>query len=301
MSEEIPPTTPEISEPTFWRKLARIIIRVMLAVVLGFAIGIGLYLGIRAFASQSDALQEQAGLVRTLEARLNQFEQSVAEQVGSLGARLDTLELRADKIQEQVASYDDRLAAGESARRSQATQVSSLEQHVDLLETAVGELQSEGVSVEELQNLDNLVRALRGDVDSTLAGQEDLRRLVASFQQSLASGVLSSQELALQVEMLKAMQLIMRSSSFVEQGNYSQATVDIQAASKLLSDLQSSVAPAGTNYLASVVAVLDEAVNDLPGAPALAANRLEAAWQLLLLGLPADALLTPTPATTPMP
>lgn len=295
MSVETPPTT------TIWRKLARIFIRVMLAIALGFAIGIGIYLGIRTLVRQSNALVEQTELIQALDARLDLFETTVAAQADDLKERLDTAEQTAGDRQVQIVSSDRRLATIEAAQKTQAVEISSLENQISTLATDVGDMQADLVSPDELQSLDEQVDALTADLEAALGGQGDLSNTLETIQQSALAGEQSNQALLIQIEMLKAMQLLLRSNSFVEQGNYSQAAVDIQAASTLLVDLQDRLSPVGSEFLAAIVAVLDEAQDDLPSSPALAANRLEAAWQLLLLGLPAGALPTPTPAPTPTP
>lgn len=299
MSEETPPTTPTEpttpAEPSIWRRLARILVRVLLAIVLGLAIGVGVYAGMRAFARQSAALEEQTRLVQTLDERVAQVQGTAAAQAENFDLRLNRVERDAEGSDTRIGLYDDRLATVEAAQSTQAADIASLDERVQAVETAVGEMQTGRVSLDELQDLTEQLETLRADVESLVGGQETVTRTLETVRQNALAAMQSNQLLQIQIDMLTVMQLLARSNTFLEQANYSQAEAEIQTANQLLAGLQGSLSPAGAEYVAAIVVLLDEAQADLPQTPAVAANRLEAAWQLLLLGLPVDALPTPTP------
>jgi chromosome segregation ATPase len=293
MIEETPPTTP--AEPTIWRRLARILLRVLLAIVLGVAIGICIYAGMRAFARQSAALEEQTQFVQALDEQVAQMEETAAAQAQNIDLRMNRVERDADGSDTRIGLYDNRLATVEAAQATQVSGIASLDERVLVMETSVEEMQTGRVSPDELQDLSEELMSLQADVEALQGGQGTLTRTLETIQQSALAAVQNNQVLQVQIEMLKAMQLLARSNTFLEQVNYSQAEAEIQTASQLLAGFQGSLTPAGAEYVAAIVVLLEEAQDDLPDTPAVAANRLEAAWQLLLLGLPVGALPTPTP------
>ena len=85
---------------------------------------------------------------------------------------------------------------------------------------------------------------------------------------------------------MKAMEMLTRGRLYLVQNNLGLAQNEVQAARDVLAGL---VAPDYQQAaLNAMIIRLDLALANLPGAPVLAAEDLEIAWQLLRAGLPSE-------------
>jgi hypothetical protein len=123
---------------------------------------------------------------------------------------------------------------------------------------------------------------------------ENLAALAAELQGKRAPAALYRE-----LHMLRAMELVTRGRHLLAQNNLGQARSDVEAGRDLLAALQSEVSPGQALALADIVALLDAALESLPAAPVAAADGLDGAWQLLVVGLPVETTVTPTLEVTP--
>ena len=102
-------------------------------------------------------------------------------------------------------------------------------------------------------------------------------------------------------QLVRLMVMVTRARFNLVEGNISLASSDLQAAVDAFEDLQENVTDEQKAYLAAVIEKLEAALEELPDSPLAAADQLEAAWQLLVAGLPVDTSLFQFPAATPTP
>lgn len=135
----------------------------------------------------------------------------------------------------------------------------------------------------QLEALERRLDRLADEVDGIAADQSALQAEVAGVTADMAA----------QVELLKAMELLSRARLFVYQANYGLAEQDVVTAIGILGALEPATLADGV--LSETLFRLDRVVTSLPTRPALAADDLDIAWQVLLDNEPVVAEVT-TPA-----
>jgi len=116
-----------------------------------------------------------------------------------------------------------------------------------------------------------------------------------------ANNLEMNSELARQIKLLRAMELLSRARLFLYQSNFGLAEQDIQAAREILAAVQPSAPLPLGSELSEIVERLDMCLSRLPDFPVPASDDLDIAWQILLQVTPRPAVPTetPTPTTTP--
>ena len=93
-------------------------------------------------------------------------------------------------------------------------------------------------------------------------------------------------ELARQIELTRAIELLSRARLYLSQSNFGQARLDVQSARDLLAGLRVEFPADKLASLDAVLSRLDLVLGNLPDFPVIAVDDLNIAWNLLVLGLP---------------
>ncbi len=187
---------------------------------------------------------------------------------------LQTNTERVTELTSQQASDIERLTADLAALQERIT---SLEARADSVD------QSIQAHTEALAKLDELQAALQTSLDSHKAE--------------------ITSQVAEQLALTRAIELLSRSRLYLSQNNLGLARADAISARELLFGLLSTIAPDQSSALRIVIQRLDLALSNIETYPAIAVYDLDAAWRLLVDGLPnvPAMVLTPVVSGTLMP
>ena len=117
-------------------------------------------------------------------------------------------------------------------------------------------------------------------------GQDELGLSVEEIQVQMELLLSESVQTQQEVQLIKVMELITRARYNLVQGNLSLARADVQSGSDIISEILREAQPFQVEALVEIATRLDTSQANLPGSPLSAADQLEAAWQMLIEGLP---------------
>jgi hypothetical protein len=183
---------------------------------------------------------------------------------------------------DQMAGLQTRMAQSEIA-------AADLQTRLDAVEAA------QARQAQSLGELDQRVGDLEAEIAAhtqSLAALEQMQATLAAQNKSAAA------EAALQINLLKSMELLSRARLFMYQSNFGLAKQDVQAARDILAEAQPSAPKALAADLSEVLLRLGLTLSNLPSFPVAASDDLDIAWVVLLGGVPPTE---PTPAPTPSP
>jgi len=215
---------------------------------------------------------------------------------------------------QNAAAWQKQIATLEAARTADANALATLQAQLEAIQVAVQTQQESDQTA--LSATMGRLEALEADL---AAWEAATRQITPTLQANTAwlqniSATLQapdvvSETLRSEIQLLKAMQLLIRSQILLGQSNLGLAAQDIQAARQIILAQRAIAPPSQWTTLDAILVRLELALQNLPAAPALAADDLEMAWQLLLQGSPPGVSLTPappglaetspTPSTTP--
>lgn len=281
------------NQTSFFGRVLRFFGCLLLISLVVAVLGAGGYFGAPLLYRQYiQPLQEHTLRLNELETRLEQNEQLVFERSDSLASRMTNLEVQLDNNDELSTVVE--------------SNVGSLEEQVAFLTEEVGKFEALQISVEEIKTEQE---ALREDLSSTESALGDLESDVASIDSDLdtmaktvdelneqvatSSEIVQGQDeklqqMAIEIQMLKAMELLTRARLFLVQGNLTLARADILQARDLLFDISNTAPEFQEETLSEIVTRLDDVLEIMARSPIAAADGLEAAWQLLVEGLPSE-------------
>jgi hypothetical protein len=275
----------------------RFLIRLVLVLLLAVLLGTGIYFGIPAlYRRYIQPVERNLAQVNDAQARQEETNQQLDQQLEALQARLEKLELQNDSHKQALDELGSRLGSLESSAQSEDDR-QALEKRLSELESAVQ------AASDDLATLQNQVAALDLIQAQTDLQLQDMARKAEVEQPPL-------QALRNELLLVKAMEHLTRSRLFLVEDNLGLAEEDVSAARLLLAGLQGEVPTYQVDALDAILTRLDAALGNLPARPVLAAEDLEGAWQLLHLGLPGEATPSPTlteelgtgtPTPTPLP
>jgi predicted nucleic acid-binding Zn-ribbon protein len=284
------------SQPSIFGRILRFLGCLILIILVIAALGVGGYFGAPLLYRQYiQPVQEHALRLDELEARLEQNEQLVRERSEDLSGRITKLEVQLDN--------------NEEARTVIESDIDSLEERVAFLTEEVGQLEAVRISVEEIQteqealrdelastsaafkDLDTNVSALDSDLDTIATTVDELNEQVTAYGEIVQGQDEKMLHMVIEIQMLKAMQLLTRARLFLVQGNITLARTDVLQARDLLFDLSSLTPEHQEETLLEIVSRLDDVLEIMTRSPIAAADGLEAAWQLLVEGLPSEATI----------
>lgn len=280
------------SDPSFGdqiRAFFRFILRLIFVLVLAIGLGIGVYYGAtyaipELYRRYIQPVEDNTLRLNDLEASQAQEIQQLTERIEALNTRLTELEAENDTNNETISILQSSLATAESQQASQADLIATLEPAVsDFAETQ-----------SELEAIQTTLDALSESVDEYSQQVSNINADDQAWQDLLA-------EMQLELELLRAMEFLTRGRLFLSDGNLTQAEENIQAGLEILSVMAAEVPNHQQETLSNIITYLERALEELPKSEVKAADQLEGAWQLLVLGLPSnpDATESETPALTP--
>ncbi|MEW6566631.1 MAG: hypothetical protein AB1449_00400 [Chloroflexota bacterium] len=243
---------PSIAQPapgdrvTSWiRRALRLLLRLLVAVVLGAALGAAAYYGAPAvYRHYIEPVQVNSQRLTDLEQAFRQEQESNRQDQATLAERLTQLE-------SQLAAQAEALAA--------------LQAQVD----------RQDQDLETLAGLSTRVGDLEDNLDQALSD-------VAELQRALTATDAPTQQLARQLQLIRAMELLTRARLWLTQSNLGLAASDIENARQALRTLAAAAPEDEAASLRAIADRLDLALTDLQTSPVVAADDLEIAWRLLL-------------------
>lgn len=248
----------------------RVLLRLVIIALLLGAVAAALYFGFPYLYRQYILpVQNNTNQIAQIEARQQQDGTQVSQRIEQLQQRISDLEAKHTADRETISELKDRLTAAELVTAEQPNTLQRLTQ----AET----------------RLDSAERKLREGQQADLA-----------FQKEMAGPDSPLTSLSQEIEIVKAMQTLVRARFFLEQNNPGLALTEIKYARGILAALQPDAAADQKAVLEGLIQRLDLAAGNLPAYPVLAASDLEIAWQLLVAG-PGSELKAPGAALTPAP
>ncbi|MDF1515492.1 MAG: hypothetical protein P1S60_16910 [Anaerolineae bacterium] len=274
----------------FWRAVGwffRFLLRLIVVLIIGAGLGLAVYAaavyGVQAFNNQLlQPIRDNAQRLDDLESYRTNDKALLNQQMTTQQDQISALQTQGDNHREQLDSLDRRLAASEDDAADALTAVESMQEDIDTLEKLGSTLEPRLASAEK--GLDEITRSFDALVADMEAMGQDIESLSTAVADDSAYRVLSYD-----LMMLKSMQSLLRARLFLTQDNTGLAIEEISDARDQLLILQGMVP---TNQQAAVQAILQRlelARGNLPATPDVAVDDLEAAWQLLRLGLPSGA------------
>ena len=247
-----PPTSkqaaglPEPAPTSFPRRLGRLLVRTLLVVLAGIGLGLGAYYGLPALYT---------GFVQPVQIntrQIGEIESALEAQRQSDQARLDAIETRLTGLETDLAASKEGLGALQA----------DLDSALTLLGNDHGDLQ-------RLLDLESQLADLQSAVDSAEA------RLTA-VEGSLSQNAEPIDALRERVQLLRAMELVLRARLSLADNNPGLAGEDVRRARGIISGAS---APPGWG---DIVNRLDMALANLSASPLVAVQDVEAAWYLML-------------------
>ncbi len=172
------------------------------------------------------------------------------------------------------------------------------------LQAQVADLQS------QLDALNLRVGAIEQTIETQTAGIAKLEEMQAALEKESATQN-NSVMIALKREIMftRAIETLSRARLYLSQSNFGIAKQDVQSARELISALSVDAPAYQLSALDAILARLDLALGNLPAFPVIAADDVDIAWQLMMMGLPESAadvvptstLAPPTFTSTPTP
>lgn len=284
------------SQPSIFGRILRFLGCLILTIIVIAALGVGGYFGAPLLYRQYiQPVQEHALRLDELEARLEQNEQLVRERSEDLAERMSNLEVQLD--------------SNEEARTVIESDIDALEERVAFLTEEMGQFEAMQTSMEEikteqealrddltltegaLEDMDTSISGMDADLDTMATTVDELNEQVSAYGEIVQGQDEKLLQMAIEIQMLKAMQLLTRARLFLVQGNITLARTDVLQAGELLSNLSSSVPEDQEETLLEIVSRLDDVLEIMARSPIAAADGLEAAWQLLVEGLPSETTI----------
>ncbi|MGC9396338.1 MAG: hypothetical protein ACP5J4_15955 [Anaerolineae bacterium] len=291
-------------------KLAKFTLRLIFVIVIGALLGLGIYwaasYGVATVNRQVfQPIQNHTRQLDDLESRyaqdygrLNERTQALQEETQALQEQIDELERQGDATRETLETLESRLTTSEALLAEMQTTLEtaqeSLQKSLDTLEEDQAALEPDVTQLKTaLAELETAVDALTEDVAQAVDDVETLSVTVKDEAPLVA--------VRIEVQLLKAMELLTRARLQLAQDNPGAAKTEVQEARNLLVNLGTNLPEDQQKALAAIVQRLELGLANLPNAPRLAADDLEIAWQLLVKGLPGQstAMTLLSPLTTP--
>ena len=305
-TESSPPAGPSFGRRLLLAlgKLAKFTLRLIFVVVIGGLLGLGIYwaasYGVATVNQQVfQPIQNHAQQLEDLESRyaqdygrLNERTQALQEQTQALQEQIDALESQENATSEGLEALESQLMASEALLAEMQATLETAQENLDALESEQTTLKPDVAQLETaLAELETSMEALTEDVAQAVDNVETLSVTVKDEAPLVA--------VRIEVQLLKAMELLTRARVQLAQDNTGTAKTEVQEARNLLVNLGTTLPEDQQKALAAIVQRLELGMANLPNAPRLAADDLEVASQLLVKGLPGQSTTLLSPLTTP--
>jgi len=122
---------------------------------------------------------------------------------------------------------------------------------------------------------------------------------------ALATSQFNSLGINQDLDLLRILELLSRANQYLLHSNFGLVEETLETAKLALLNLQESLPGFQQEVISNMLNLVDQVIVDLPAKPALAADKLELAWQLGINGLPQlgsdgnTGTMTPTPYIQP--
>ncbi len=261
--------------------LVRAVVRLIIILVVLAALGLGLFYGLPwVYDQYVRPVEENSMRLDEIETYQEQVNAQLTQNAADMQKRLATLEAQNKASGDTVAALQAQLAEAKSTLQAglddTGTSLTASLEQLDALQTALTEL-------------DTRIAELQLSVVENSTGLETL-----SADYYVQGSPISA--LHRDLQLVKAMELLTRSRISIYQNNLGLARQDIQAARDLLAELQPLIPSYQVDTLEEILARMALALRNLDETPGLAAEDLEVAWQLLVIGFPGDPLYEPSGA-----
>jgi len=270
--------------------LARLFLRVVLILLLAVALVVGVYYGGTAISNAVLLpLEENRQQMDLLQTRQAQSDQDYARQV--------------DELRAIIGTQDALQIAGEQTITDLRAELAGIETD---LQTRLDEVENDTtLALSQMETLEGRIDGLDASLESYYRAIDSSQLEMAAIQEKVSLEGQAIDDMRRELQMVRAMELMIRSRLLLGQSNYGLAEQDILAAREMLVGLQPQAPVAQVETLSRVISRLDLVLSGLPDSPAIAAEDVEIAWQMLVRGLsPQVPLSPPTPpaviSVTPM-
>ena len=183
-----------------------------------------------------------------------------------------------EELSTQSGELKDRLTELENRQTESAQLIASLGGQVSALEDT---LEKHSITLKQLDDMQESIDALletSAEYEEVLTGKNSV---IAELRQ--------------EVMLSRAIELLSRGRLYLAQSNFGLAKEDIKATRDLLAEMQPEIAKEKSATFQNVIDRLDQAIKNLPDFPIVAVDDIDAAWQLLVSGLPEEFEALPTP------
>jgi hypothetical protein len=276
-NDRLPETTPGgragLFLAAFLRGLARLLVILFVAGALVAVFYFGVPALYRWFITPVERNAERLEGFQTSQEGANR---QLAQRLDRLQENLNALETRSVEDTRTIATLQAQLEEAQGALDA------SLEASESDLTGAIGRIEALDEGLQDVQaGLDRLAVTQRAGA----ARQRTLDDQEAAAEQAVAA---SMDDLRRELELVKAMELLLRSRLYLGQSNFGLAGQDIQTARDLLAGVRLQAPAYQAPALDAILSRLDLALGNLPERPVIAADDLEIAWQILVQGLPGE-------------
>jgi DNA repair exonuclease SbcCD ATPase subunit len=230
-----------------------VLLRVLFVVVLAIALALAVYFGVpRVYRDWILPVRENSARIEALERAQATFHDDQEARLGQIG---------------------DRLASLEGKLGAQVEQIAELGARVETLNETSTDLEAQIASIGDLESQ---IKDIKGALDDTNERLDQMQQEVADLGNP-------SQQLALNLQLLRVMELVNRSRLWLVQGNFGLAGQQIQTGIEAMDSLVDEASQ--EDMKSALMAIRDHlsAANErLRVSPVVADNELEIAWRLLL-------------------
>ncbi len=165
--------------------------------------------------------------------------------------------------------------------------------------TNIHELKNEIKTLQtQLDEVNSRVDAVEKTIETQTASIAKLEEMQATLEDEMTTQN-NSVMVALKREIMftRAIETISRARLYLSQSNFGLAKTDVRSARNLLAELSNDAPSYQLDALNQIIARLDLALGNLPAFPVIAADDVDIAWELMMLGLPASEDEVPVTAT----
>ncbi len=278
----------------------KFLLRILFVVIIGAGLGLALYsaavYGVKLFNTELlQPVRENTQRLDDLEAYRTSDLTALDQRLASVQEQVNTLITQGDTQREQLDSITQRLDTAEKTVSDTLADMEVVQADLDALTTETGKL------TPRLDTAEDTLVAVEGTSETLMATLTAIEGAVAELTTRVDEDE-ALNVLRYDVMMLKAMESLTRARLFLSQDNSGLASEEISAARDTLLVLQGMVLDFQKGSVQAILQRLDLARDNLIQAPNIAVDDLEAAWKLLLRGLPATAAevtpLSVVPTTT---
>lgn len=233
-------------------RVIRGIFRIFLVLFIGVTLGVAIYFSVQAlYRDYVEPMQTTLLRIPKIEEELAQDKAIAKKQMGQIGERLA-------EIEGQLTEHGETLA-------------------ILLVETDIvrDELEDQGDRIDRLRNIADQVESLSSDLNSVI-------EKVEALETTLSDVDLPTQQISLQLRMIRAMTVLCKARLWLAEDNLGLAAEEIKIARDLLTSMPEVDSAIEEELLGQIVERLNLALADVRTFPIVAADELEVAWKLML-------------------